>query len=99
MFASFDTFLSQAESLAQETDDRGSFYALGEHYESKGVPQRAVSWFTRAGSRKRAIRLAMENNMDADVTSLALQSSPDVQLEAAQLRRFPSYVSGSPSLC
>eukprot|EP01012_Entosiphon_sulcatum_P045924 TRINITY_DN6146_c0_g1_i1.p1 TRINITY_DN6146_c0_g1~~TRINITY_DN6146_c0_g1_i1.p1 ORF type:complete len:1449 (+),score=295.84 TRINITY_DN6146_c0_g1_i1:53-4399(+) len=66
--------LEAAAELVSQTGHGASAYHLARQYEEQGMVKEAIQYFTAAKAYKHAIKIAKENDLDAEVMNLALSS-------------------------
>eukprot|EP00002_Diphylleia_rotans_P014154 TRINITY_DN2751_c0_g1_i8.p1 TRINITY_DN2751_c0_g1~~TRINITY_DN2751_c0_g1_i8.p1 ORF type:complete len:1267 (-),score=275.99 TRINITY_DN2751_c0_g1_i8:1005-4805(-) len=73
----------KAAEIVNESNSGPAAYHLAHHYELKGQVKEAINYYTRSKRYNHAIRLAKENGFENELVSLALQSSPEMMVDAA----------------
>jgi len=82
--ACFYKDVEKAMQICHESGDKAACYHLGRHFEQEGEIKKAIHYFASAGRVQHALRLAQQNNMENDLMSLALSSTPSNMNQAAR---------------
>lgn len=80
----FKNKLKHASEVVNHSGDKAAAFYLAKQLEERQMFNEAIQFFSHAGSFKNAIRIAKLENMDQQVLNIALQSSSDIMLDAAQ---------------
>eukprot|EP01135_Chromosphaera_perkinsii_P005240 Nk52_evm9s327 gene=Nk52_evmTU9s327 len=76
--------LEKALDVVNVTGDRAAAYHIARQYENMDDIKTAISYFSKAQCNSHAFRLAKENDMEDMLANLALLSTKEVMLEAAE---------------
>ena len=75
--------LRGATSICDDTNDKVACYNLAKHLEQRGQISEAIQLYAKAHQVSHAIKLAIENEMDNEIMSLAVNGPKQVMLKVA----------------
>lgn len=79
----FQGEFKRASDIINETKDSAASYHLARQLEGQGELQDAITYYAASGCYNHAIRLAKAYNMDAELMTFALKSTPSLMLDCA----------------
>lgn len=84
--------ISQADSIARESNDKSACYHLARHYENTGKIQEAIQFYTRAQTYGNAVRVCKDHNLPNELWTVAnLARARDKAVAAAFFEEIEDY--------